>query len=348
LHTDNGKEFIATVVVDLLKESNPNCLIVTGRPRTLRDQGSVESANKIVQQVLKSISSENHVRSIDVNWTNLLGQVMAVCNSHSGRQKHSVSSYEAVFGQKYHPQLKCKMSEIRECRSIFQRLKMSSDEQLETYVRQHDIVDIKFNSAECIDDDDIDGSDEDEGVDIDDNAFPELKSEENNVHLSDMDRDDGVGDTTMHGKDEDDNNMNKVLVVNPPAFVVDPPPVYCQLTLDSPPLMDNEPMEPTTFHVREYSTFTVQEAWDHGNITWYHKPVVGSRNEYQFLWPTLTCTHCCFLHGVPYIQIGNNDYISSMTNTTNWYDGVFVSSFAQMAAHYAHITYEECNSCQSQ
>jgi hypothetical protein len=348
LHTDNGKEFIATVVVDLLKESNPNCFIVTGRPRTPRDQGSVESANKIVQQVLKSISLENPLRSIDVNWTNLLGQVMAVCNSHSGRRKHSVSSYEAVFGQKNHPQLKCKMSEVRECRSIFQRSKMSPDERLETYVRQHDIVDIEFDSAECIDDDDVDGSDEDDSVDIDENAFPELKLEENDVHLSDMDRDDGVGDTTVHGEDEDDNNMNEVLVVDPPAVVVDPPPVSCQLTSDSPPLMDNEPTEPTTFHVSEYSTFSVQEAWDHGNIARYHKPVVGSRNEYQFLWPTLTCTHCCFPHGAPYIQIGDNDYISLMTNTKNWYEGVFISLFAQMAAHYAHITYEERNSSQSQ
>ena len=66
------------VVVDLLKVSNPNCFIVTGRPRTRRDQGSVESANKVVQQVLNCISSENHLRSIEVNWTKLLGQVMAV------------------------------------------------------------------------------------------------------------------------------------------------------------------------------------------------------------------------------------------------------------------------------
>ncbi len=128
LHADNEKEFIAAIVVDLIKESNPNCFIVTGRPRTPRDQGSVESANKIVQQVLKSISLENRLRSMEVNWTRLLGQVMAVCNSHSGTRKHSVSSYEAVFGQKYHPQLNCNMSKTRECRSIFQRLKLSPDE----------------------------------------------------------------------------------------------------------------------------------------------------------------------------------------------------------------------------
>ncbi len=177
LHADNGKEFIATIVVDLIKESNPNCFIVTGRPRTPQDQGSVESASKIVQQVLKSISLEYCLRSIKVNWTKLLGQVMAVCNSHSGRWKHSMSSYEAVFGQKYHPQLKCNMSEMRECRSIFQRLKMSLDEWLETYVQQHNIVDIEFDHAEYVEDDNVDDSDEDEGLDIDENAFLELNSE---------------------------------------------------------------------------------------------------------------------------------------------------------------------------
>jgi hypothetical protein len=125
LHADNGKEFIATIVVDLIKESNPKSFIVTRRSRTPRDLGSVESANKIVQKVLKSISSENCLRSIEVNWTKLLGQVLVVCNCHSGRRKHSMSSYKAVFGQKYHPQLKCNMSKMRECRSIFQRLKLS-------------------------------------------------------------------------------------------------------------------------------------------------------------------------------------------------------------------------------
>jgi hypothetical protein len=45
-----------------------------------------------------------------------------------------------------------------------------------------------------------------------------------------------------------------------------------------------------------------------------------------------------------YIQIGDDDYISSITNTTNWYDGVFIALFAQSTAHYAHITYDERHS----
>ncbi len=133
-NSDNGKEFIATVVVDFLMTSNPNCCIVTGCPRTPCDQGFVESDNIVVQQVLQCILLENHLRSIPVNWTKLLGQVMAVCNSHSNIRKNSVSNYEAVFGQKYHPQLKCNISEMSECKSIFHRLNFSPNEHLETCV----------------------------------------------------------------------------------------------------------------------------------------------------------------------------------------------------------------------
>ncbi len=260
LNADNVKEFITTIVVDLIKESNPNCFIVTGHPRTPQDQGSVESTNKIVQQVLKSISLENSLRSIQGNWTKLLVQVMAVCNSHSGRWKHNVSSYEAVFGQKYHPQVKCNMSKMRECRSIFQRLKLSPDERLETYVRQHDIVEIELDCTEYDEDDDVDDSDKEEGVDIDENAFLELNLEENNVQLGNLNSNDSLVDTGMHNDDGDVHSINEVLAVNPLPIVVNPPPVYCQIMSDSPPPVDNEHTEPTTFRVRECSTFTVQEA----------------------------------------------------------------------------------------
>ncbi len=108
----------------------------------------MESANKVVQQVLKSISSENRLRSKEVNWTKLLGQFMAVCNSHSGIRKNSVSCYEAVFGQKYHEQLQCNLSEMCECKSLFQRLKLSPNERLETYVREHNIVDVEVEDTD--------------------------------------------------------------------------------------------------------------------------------------------------------------------------------------------------------
>ncbi len=290
-NSDNGKEFITTIVVDLLKARNPNCFIVTGRPRTPRDQGSIKSANKTVQQVFKSISLENRLWSIEANWTKFLGQVMAVYNSHSGQQKHSVSSYKAVFGQKCHPQLKCNMSEMCECWSIFQRLKLSPDERLETYVRQHNIVDIEIDHAEFNDDNDVDDSDEDEGVEIGDDVFPELILEEDDMQLGNQYSNNGLNDTHMIDGDGDDDdgeeyskeqpsvaedtdNINAVLVDDTPPVVVESPPVYCQITSDSPPPVVNEPTEePTTFRVREYSTFTVQEAWDNRNIALYQQPL---------------------------------------------------------------------------
>jgi hypothetical protein len=48
---------------------------------------------------------------------------------------------------------------------------LSPDEWLKTYVRQHHIVDIEFDHAEYNEDDNIDDSDKDEGVDFDEDAF---------------------------------------------------------------------------------------------------------------------------------------------------------------------------------
>jgi len=50
-HTDNGKEFLAKLILKILKELNPYIVTVTGRPHTPRDQGSVESMNKLIKVV---------------------------------------------------------------------------------------------------------------------------------------------------------------------------------------------------------------------------------------------------------------------------------------------------------
>jgi hypothetical protein len=130
-----------------MKQNNLNCYIVTGRPRTPRDQGSVESANKLVQRVMKSISSKHCLAGLEVNWTKLLRQVIAVCNSHSGQKNYSISNYKAVFGQKYHPTLMCSLAEICECESISPRLRISPDERLKKYVKDNHIVDIDVDES---------------------------------------------------------------------------------------------------------------------------------------------------------------------------------------------------------
>ncbi len=168
---------------------------------------------------------------------------------------------------------------------------MSPDERLETYVRQHDIVDIEIDHTEFNDENDFDDSDEDEGVEIGDDTFPELILEEDKMQLGNQYSNDGLNDTRMIDGDGDDDdgeeyseeqplvvddadNINAVLVDNTPPVFVKSPSVYCQITLDSPPTVVDEPAEePTTFRVREYSTFTVQEEWDNGNIAWYQQPL---------------------------------------------------------------------------
>jgi hypothetical protein len=59
----------------MMKHNKPNCFIVTRCPRTPHDQGSVESANKLVQRVMKSISLERCLAGLEVNWTNYLDKL---------------------------------------------------------------------------------------------------------------------------------------------------------------------------------------------------------------------------------------------------------------------------------
>ncbi len=42
-HTDNGNEFTACLIIDMIADINPAILTVTGRPRTPRDQGKCVS-----------------------------------------------------------------------------------------------------------------------------------------------------------------------------------------------------------------------------------------------------------------------------------------------------------------
>jgi hypothetical protein len=236
LHTDNGKEFITTLVVDMIMKNNPNCFVVMGHPRTPRDQGSVESANKLVKRVLMSLCSKRCLQGVDTNWTRLLGHIMLVCNSHSGSRKHSISSYEAVFGQKYHPLLKCNVSEMGECWSIFELLRLSPDEQLAMYVQDHKIVDITEITAAFDDEDaDMDNSDEGKGMDINDDSFPEVLADKDIDELEIVGNQYSPG---VHGVGDKERGPNTVGSDQPMVKMNTTEdhfaPVVCQLTYDSP------------------------------------------------------------------------------------------------------------------
>jgi hypothetical protein len=247
---------------------------------------------------MKSISSERCLAGLKVNWKRFLGQVMAVCNSHSGRKKYCISNYKAVFGQKYHPTLKCSLAEMHECWSIFQRLWLSPDERLEKYVQENDIVDIELDNNGLAADFGEDDEDEEEyeqmhpPVELDNAAFP-------NVTVSfdsDEDNADKVG--YVHGAVKANAQEDDVVFVRETTASTDVTATQVNIlpqtfqgevsnsvSLVAPKAAPPGPdrtmtvslwsettggavanKRPETFRVSEDSTFMLQEAWDNGNI----------------------------------------------------------------------------------
>jgi IS30 family transposase len=52
LQSDNGKEFTGSALLDMLYELDPAITTVYGRPRTPRDQGSVERLNQTIKRII--------------------------------------------------------------------------------------------------------------------------------------------------------------------------------------------------------------------------------------------------------------------------------------------------------
>jgi hypothetical protein len=66
-HTDNGKEFNAKTIIQLLKELHPAIITVYRGPCITHNQGSVESMNKLVKHVLTMIESQVRTSGIKPN-----------------------------------------------------------------------------------------------------------------------------------------------------------------------------------------------------------------------------------------------------------------------------------------
>jgi hypothetical protein len=263
---------------------------------------------QLVQRVMKSISSEHHLAGLKVNWTRFLGQVMAVCNSHSGQTRYCISNYETVLGQKYHPMLKCSLADMRECRSISQRLQLSLDERLEKYEQENDIVDIKFEKnglAAAFDDDDKDDEEYEWTnlpMELDNAAFQDITgsfySDDDNT-----DKDAYVNDAFKDNAQEDEvafvtettasidvttmqvnilpqtfqkEVSNSVSLAAPKA--APPGPDHTMTGSLWSKVTNGEAVAnecPEMFCVWESSNFMLQEAWEHGNIAQNHSILRG-------------------------------------------------------------------------
>ena len=149
-HTDNGNEFVARQILDMLAEINPLIITVTGCPRTPRDQGSVERSNQMVKRILLDMCAQRRKEGKDDNWTMLLGQVTAQLNSHRTRQANSVEAYKLVFGTAYHLPILTSFADARKCKTIgeLQHVLADDDGHLKTYVMENYDTERQYTVAE--------------------------------------------------------------------------------------------------------------------------------------------------------------------------------------------------------
>jgi transposase InsO family protein len=118
MHSDNGKEFRAKIIVELLHNLNPNILSVYGRPRYPQDRGSVESMNKFVKRNIGSVLAECRLLGKNPNWTEVLGSVAAAINSQHGCCTDNVSLFKAVYRQVLDHELSCTKEKACQCDMI--------------------------------------------------------------------------------------------------------------------------------------------------------------------------------------------------------------------------------------
>jgi transposase InsO family protein len=123
-HTDNGKEFTGEAVVQLLRDNAPSCVTVTGRPRTPRDQGSVENINR---QVRRTLQEDDRRRGTVPNWTKDIGRMVAALNDKELKGRGQVAPYKAVFGMDLADKEQEDPQTLRTCKTVADRLQLKDN-----------------------------------------------------------------------------------------------------------------------------------------------------------------------------------------------------------------------------
>jgi hypothetical protein len=113
---DNGGEVQGKEVSWQLKEMNPLVTTVHGQPKTPRDQGSVEIANRYQKQTVSKLERQEHLAKSGCNWTMLSCTGSASINAGE-RKDRKVSPYEAVLNQKYFEMYNSILNELWSCKA---------------------------------------------------------------------------------------------------------------------------------------------------------------------------------------------------------------------------------------
>jgi hypothetical protein len=110
-----------------MKTMSPNLTTVTGRPRTPRDQGSVERSNKVVKDMLYAFERDQRLNGETPNWVKAIPNVNAAINAREGEGKHCISSYEVVFNMPFHNREQVLPTVLRRCETVNQRRRLMED-----------------------------------------------------------------------------------------------------------------------------------------------------------------------------------------------------------------------------
>jgi hypothetical protein len=92
LQTDNGREFANSTIEELVAEFN--CKLIHGKPRHSQSQGSVERANRDIQDMLTILMQRRNSNE----WAKLLPEVQIKKNTRHHRGINQ-SPYKALFGR---------------------------------------------------------------------------------------------------------------------------------------------------------------------------------------------------------------------------------------------------------
>nr|XP_018908515.1 PREDICTED: KRAB-A domain-containing protein 2-like [Bemisia tabaci] len=92
LHSDNGKEFVNNII-KALAASWPELKLVRGKPRNSQSQGSVERANRDVQNMIATWLKDNKT----AEWSKSLRPVQFMKN-RAHHRGIGMSPYKAMFG----------------------------------------------------------------------------------------------------------------------------------------------------------------------------------------------------------------------------------------------------------
>ncbi|CAF4470388.1 unnamed protein product, partial [Didymodactylos carnosus] len=93
LHSDNGAEFVAQVIVEL-KTLFPDMCFIRGRPRHPQSQGCIERANGVLSVALGKWLDKNH----STHWSDGLLPVVYGINTRASSTTKT-TPYETMFGQ---------------------------------------------------------------------------------------------------------------------------------------------------------------------------------------------------------------------------------------------------------